>query len=676
MPAAYYRCELKTISRNAGHSATAAAAYRSASKVQDTRTGLTHDYQRKSGVEHSAILTPEGTVWDGDRAALWNAAESAERRDNARVAREAVICFPHQFTEEERIQTAEAFGLWLANTYQVVVDVNLHRPGRGNDDRNYHAHVLFSTREYTPQGFGKKTRQLDDRECGPEEVKRIRAQWATTVNQALERAGHQERVDHRSNKEQGIKQKPQVHLGRAVIEMTKRGVPTEMMKRFTQIAAVNDNIVSIETELAALQRELQQERHREAQQRRIRQQQREIHRQHRLQRQQYSRSLGRRTSAPASEVSPEKRTKTDAQAPGLTAEHLAQATRRASGSQRPINRCTSSRGSISQATAGQGEGGQFLRWGRPLKVKFAGRWPGRYRLSAEAKQAAVEGYAALSLETTLKGQGISPDRDPTTAKGSLLREWQILKRMQQGGMSKGQLAHALRTASAVVEARHGADKGAYIRRITDKLAQQAARQSTDTPSVSQRQSPEDLRRLIGQFREYRDRERGKGTFLNGAFPSKISEAKAIETLSLRCLQRWRAAEQQQATQQQRLSMVPSRTHETPVPSTAKPDQQPVPTQHRKEVSKNATQTRQKALEQRKDALPLVDDAPLVKEHKADVQTTKTPKQLQEKGRQPVQVQKIVVLNQKMDSDYGKLISQETSKKENALQNSDQYKPQR
>ncbi|MGK3681350.1 MobA/MobL family protein, partial [Escherichia coli] len=41
-----------------GYSAVASAAYRSGSLMLDERTGLTHDYTRKSGVAEAVILTP------------------------------------------------------------------------------------------------------------------------------------------------------------------------------------------------------------------------------------------------------------------------------------------------------------------------------------------------------------------------------------------------------------------------------------------------------------------------------------------------------------------------------------------------------------------------------------------------------------------------------------------
>lgn len=79
MAAIPYHCSVVVHSRAKGHSATAAAAYRSGSKIADERTGVVHDYTRRAGVEHSEIVTPkDAPAWAADRAALWNAAELSE----------------------------------------------------------------------------------------------------------------------------------------------------------------------------------------------------------------------------------------------------------------------------------------------------------------------------------------------------------------------------------------------------------------------------------------------------------------------------------------------------------------------------------------------------------------------------------------------------------------------
>ncbi|MGB0849503.1 MAG: MobA/MobL family protein, partial [Thiolinea sp.] len=47
---AIYHCSTKPLSRSAGRSAVAAAAYRSGEKLEDKRTGLVHNYTNRSGV--------------------------------------------------------------------------------------------------------------------------------------------------------------------------------------------------------------------------------------------------------------------------------------------------------------------------------------------------------------------------------------------------------------------------------------------------------------------------------------------------------------------------------------------------------------------------------------------------------------------------------------------------
>ena len=85
---ASYHLSVKTVSRATGRSAPAAAAYRTASRIENERDGVTHDYTRRSGVETSFIVAPASAAWAQDRSALWNAVEAAEKRKDAKVARE------------------------------------------------------------------------------------------------------------------------------------------------------------------------------------------------------------------------------------------------------------------------------------------------------------------------------------------------------------------------------------------------------------------------------------------------------------------------------------------------------------------------------------------------------------------------------------------------------------
>ncbi len=202
--AIYHLC-VKTFSRSAGQSAVAAAAYRSGLRLQDDRMGEVFDYRPRGGVlrEHALLALPQGSP-NWDRQQLWNAVEAAENRKNSTVAREVEISLPAELKQTERVQLAHDFGRWLSDRYLVAADVQIHEPVKGDDARNFHSHILLSTRELGPDGFGKKTRVLDDRKTGPEEVEAIRKEWADRVNAALTLHQLEDRVDHRSNARRGL----------------------------------------------------------------------------------------------------------------------------------------------------------------------------------------------------------------------------------------------------------------------------------------------------------------------------------------------------------------------------------------------------------------------------------------------------------------------------------------
>ena len=225
---AIFHLSVKTISRTAGRSATAAAAYRSGVEITDERTGEIHDYRRKAGVESAELFLPDGAPeWASDRAKLWNAAEQSEKRKNSTVAREFEVALPAELTGDQRRELAHAFARELVKRHGFAVDVAIHAPGKDGDSKNHHAHILCSTRKLTAEGFTEKTRELDDRATGAQEVTHWREQWAGLTNAALERAGHAVRVDHRSLEMQGIDREPAIHLGPSATAIERRGEVSE-----------------------------------------------------------------------------------------------------------------------------------------------------------------------------------------------------------------------------------------------------------------------------------------------------------------------------------------------------------------------------------------------------------------------------------------------------------------
>jgi hypothetical protein len=111
MTSRFMRVSVKPISRASGRSAAASAAYRSAERLTNERDGLTHDFTRRGGVDHSEIVIPAGidAQWALDRSALWKAAERVENRKDARVAREFEIALPHELNAGQRLEATREF---------------------------------------------------------------------------------------------------------------------------------------------------------------------------------------------------------------------------------------------------------------------------------------------------------------------------------------------------------------------------------------------------------------------------------------------------------------------------------------------------------------------------------------------------------------------------------------
>lgn len=165
MAGVHYRAEVKTVKRSSGRSAVAAAAYRAGAVMHDERTGLTHDYTRKGGVAWSGVLLPEfAPAAFADPTRLWNEAEKADNRKNSITARELLLSLPAALDDEARRRIVEEVARFLTSRYGVAVHAAIHRPDRKGDERNHHAHIMFTTRRVGPEGLTEKTRELDDQE--------------------------------------------------------------------------------------------------------------------------------------------------------------------------------------------------------------------------------------------------------------------------------------------------------------------------------------------------------------------------------------------------------------------------------------------------------------------------------------------------------------------------------
>lgn len=238
-----YRLEVKPISRSGARSVVAAAAYRSAEELINPRDGVVHDYTRRHGVEHSALVG-----WDGTRQELWGRTEQIETRKNARLGVETIIALPHELNAEDRRRLTASFAQELSSAYRAPVDFSIHAPHEKGDERNHHAHVLVGCRRSDGRELGERVVPFD----GPEEVERWRARWAELCNERLQERGL-ERVDHRSlaaqreaalergdeRAAQELDRSPEPKVGPTATAMERRGILTDRGDQRRDVLAQN-----------------------------------------------------------------------------------------------------------------------------------------------------------------------------------------------------------------------------------------------------------------------------------------------------------------------------------------------------------------------------------------------------------------------------------------------------
>jgi Ti-type conjugative transfer relaxase TraA len=165
------------LSRASGGNAVRSAAYNAREAITAERTGEVFHFRHRDAPEHHAVLLPDGAdTRFAACAVLWNAAEVAERRKDAQVAREIVLALPadRELTTEDRIELARSFAAQHFVAKGLAVQLDVHAPhkdrgegegafaGTGGDHTNWHAHLLITTRRLEGEAFAaKKARDLD-----------------------------------------------------------------------------------------------------------------------------------------------------------------------------------------------------------------------------------------------------------------------------------------------------------------------------------------------------------------------------------------------------------------------------------------------------------------------------------------------------------------------------------
>ena len=295
MTLAIFHCNIQIIGRSSGKTATAAAAYRSGTKIVDDEFGKTHDYTRKGGVAFSEILLCANAPSKySERQILWNEVQKIEKQKNAQLCREIEVALPIEFSRNEQIEVVREYIKKNFTDKGMIADWSLHDKSDGNP----HAHILLTMRPLKPNGeWGAKRKDsyvLDDSgnripvidpKTGKQKIgargkkmwERIsvsltdwndqtkaeewRKSWADICNEHLKGQDH---IDHRSYARQGKKQLPTIHEGYVARKIAKSGRHSNIISYNQQVRQHNaleqaneQDIQTAENELKQLENELE-----------------------------------------------------------------------------------------------------------------------------------------------------------------------------------------------------------------------------------------------------------------------------------------------------------------------------------------------------------------------------------------------------------------------------------
>ena len=273
---AIYHFSTKPVSRK-HKSSVAVSAYINAQAYTDERTNRTFDYSNKKGVLDSQCYAfdENNNRIELKNTDLWNGSEQAEaknkRQDSARTAREYIVAIPYELMEKDKKEGVKCivnFCDKLAKKYNVAVEFALHDQDYDSDgvgNKNYHFHLITTTRAVSFDSennivFGKKTAlEMSDSELKKIGEKRtkdqlidIRKLWADVANKYLEKHDFDERIDHRTLKEQGLNRKAKIRLSMADSEKEKHGTRTKAGDYNRAI----DQSIALKQELAEIEKSL------------------------------------------------------------------------------------------------------------------------------------------------------------------------------------------------------------------------------------------------------------------------------------------------------------------------------------------------------------------------------------------------------------------------------------
>lgn len=165
-------------------------------------------------------------------AMRWMDEQEQASRKNARVIDKVMVALPIELDAVQRAELIRDFGESVTGNRTPWVAA-MHDMGK--DAQNPHAHFIFRDRDIET---GKRVMRLSDSKrdrekagLEPNGTDWLRQVWELKANAALERAGHEERIDRRTLEAQGIDREPGLHVGPKANELERDGkVPPSQVR--------------------------------------------------------------------------------------------------------------------------------------------------------------------------------------------------------------------------------------------------------------------------------------------------------------------------------------------------------------------------------------------------------------------------------------------------------------
>lgn len=204
--------------------------------------------------------------WAQNPRAYWDAADVYER-GNGRLFKQLEFALPKELTADQQKEVVQGYVDKLTPTKDGPLPYS-YAIHKGHETENPHCHLMISERaldghQRSPETWFKRANSRNPEKGGAKKTEELkpkewlheaRQEWSQQANRALERAGHDARIDHRSLKEQGIDREPTQHLGPTAAALERKGIQTDRGQQVLQAEQTQTNQAEQELAEAKAQR--------------------------------------------------------------------------------------------------------------------------------------------------------------------------------------------------------------------------------------------------------------------------------------------------------------------------------------------------------------------------------------------------------------------------------------